>query len=61
MLQPFGQYAQRQCLRPSHSLLTSLAICENSREIDNFGDPPAIDFAFNLDRIHGRYPNTDGV
>ncbi|MEA2328347.1 MAG: hypothetical protein QOE68_3306 [Thermoanaerobaculia bacterium] len=56
MLQPIGENAERKRLGTRDCFVAAFSVCKNARKIDNFTDPAAIGFAFNLDGeiIHGR-------
>ncbi|MGE5195630.1 MAG: hypothetical protein ACM3U2_24315 [Deltaproteobacteria bacterium] len=50
MLQPVGEHAQGQCLRPMDGVLTRLAVRQNAGEFNNLRKPSAIVFLLDFDR-----------
>jgi hypothetical protein len=53
MFETLGQYAQRQDFRSRHRLSSRCAVRKNTRQFRDLREPPAVLFAFVLDReIH---------
>jgi len=54
MLEPLGQYAQREYLRSPHCLFARLTIRQDTGKCGHFRYPAAIDLLFDLDCVHAR-------
>jgi hypothetical protein len=55
MLQALGDYAKCQCLDTRHGFIPVLAVTHDAGKRRHLGQPPAVVFAFELDREgHGR-------
>jgi len=50
MFKPVRQNAERQSFSPRNCFVAAAAVRQNTREINDFTDPAAIVFPFNLNR-----------